>query len=383
MCSFYFLKKCFFTGLLISISYGLTAQVMSNDGASVTIQSGATVIVQGGLTNAGAGVITNDGLLMVEGDLINNSSMNVSDGSGVVALMGSSSQSVGGMTNSRFYDLQVDNGMGVVLDQGIIVDNALEMVSGDVDLNGQNITLSETASLVGEEDSRRIFGASGEIQTVRDLGTPAGMNIGNLGLEITSSTNMGSTRISRGHAAQTVGAGASIERYFDVLPTSNSNLDADLRMYYFASELNSQDAATLALFRLNAGATNWTPAGGTSDVAGGFVEQSGIDAMALWTLSADGTTGIEDLRPALEVGFFPNPMTSGQSLTVAGLEAGSYDFALFDARGRLVAKEAIMAFGTDLEVEVELPHMALGMYTIQVLSKDYRPVLGKLVISTH
>lgn len=383
MCNFYFLQKCFYVGLLISLSYGLTAQVMSNDGATVTVQSGATVIVQGGLSNEGAGTITNDGLLMVEGDLINNSSMNLSDGSGTLSLMGSTSQSLGGSSSSRFFDLQVDNGAGVVLGQNILVDNVLEMVSGNVDLNGQNITLSETASLMGEDDSRRILGASGEIQTTRDLGTPAGMNIGNMGLEITSSTNLGSTRIARGHSAQPVGAGNSIERYFDVVPSNNSNLDADLRMYYFNSELNGQDAATLALFRLNAGATNWTPAGGMSDVAGSFVEQSGIDAMALWTLSADGTTGIEDLRPELAVSFFPNPMLSGQTLTITGLETGNYDLGLFDARGRLVVQEAVNAFGSDVDVQVALPQLALGMYTLQVLSKDYRPVLGKLVISAH
>lgn len=382
MTHFHLLIKWIVTVLTVFLVGGLSAQVMTN-GAAIDIQAGAVLTIQGGLSNEGSGSINNNGVIMVEGDLINNSSQNVSDGQGQVELNGSSPQSIGGSSASGFHDFRLSNPAGLTLNQDISVGGSLDMEFGNLDLNGQIISLSETASLMGESDTSRIFGVTGEIQTTRDLGTPAGMNIANLGVEITSSTNMGSTRIIRGHAAQMVGTGNSIERYFDIIPANNSNLDADFRMYYFPSELNGQDPNTLALFRLNAGATNWTPALGNSDVAGGYVEQTGIDAMALWTLSSDGTTSITDPRPELQAGYYPNPMTSGQVLHVAGLETGTYAFTLFDARGRQVMAEELEAFSSEVDVQISLPHLALGMYTMRIQSEDFRPMRGKLLISKH
>ncbi|MEM7368687.1 MAG: T9SS type A sorting domain-containing protein [Bacteroidota bacterium] len=382
MSHFHLHKKWIVTLFTVCMTAGLSAQVMTN-GAEIDIQAGAVLTIQGGLSNDGSGSITNNGVMMIEGDLTNNSSLNVSDGQGQVELNGFSPQTIGGSSASGFHDLRLSNPSGLMLDQDISVGGTLDMEFGNLDLNGQIISLSETASLMGESDTSRIFGATGEIQTTRDLGTPAGMNIANLGVEITSSTNMGSTRIIRGHTTQMVGTGNSIERYFDIIPANNSNLDADFRMYYFPSELNGQDANTLALFRLNSGATNWTPALGNSNVAGGYVEQSGIDAMALWTLSSDGTTSITDPRPELQAGYFPNPMESGHILHVTGLEAGIYAFRLFDARGRQVHAEDLQAFSPDVDVQVSLPHLALGMYTMQIRSEAYHPMVGKLLIGGH
>jgi len=360
-------------------SLGLMAQDLTNDGAQIHIQNGATVTIEAGLINQGTGQILNDGSLSVSGDLTNNSSQNLSDGSGTVLLIGSSTQNIGGSQTSRFFDLDLDNAAGLTLQQDIQVDNELGMLAGDLNLNGNVLVLGETASIQGETDANRIFGASGSIETTRDLGAPSGTNIGNLGLELTSAVTLGVTRITRAHASQAVGSGSSIERSFDIVPGTNANLDATLRMYYFPSELNGQTAANLSLFRLNSGATNWTAAGGVSDVGGAYVEQSGLDAMAFWTLSADGTTGL-DRKPSVAVATFPNPLSAGESLQITGLEAGSYTVSLFDVRGRQVVQRELQSVSAGTPVSLALPVLTEGVYTLRLENPNFRPAMGKLII---
>ena len=368
-------------GLLLAIPYGLSAQVLTNGGA-LTIQSGAFLLIQGDLTNEGIGFLRNDGDVELTGTLTNNSTIQLSEGSGVFRLTGTAAQTIAGGNVSRFFDLEINNPNGITLNQSIRIDNQLQMIAGNLDLNGQFITLSESASLAGENDSRRIFGSSGEIQTTRVLNNPTGMNIANLGIELTSSANLGSTDISRGHAVQSIGSGASIARYFDIRPSNNTNLDATMRMYYLPSELNGQNPVYLNFFGLGNGASNWSPAWGNPDLATNSVAQTGIESMLLWTLSDDGTTAM-DSRPTLSVSYFPNPLLSGQSLTFVGLAAGKYECLLFDSRGRQVVQKKLTAPGSDSRLEVVLPQLAIGMYTIQLLSADFRPMIGKLMIHAH
>ncbi|MEM7659714.1 MAG: T9SS type A sorting domain-containing protein [Bacteroidota bacterium] len=360
-------------------SLGLFAQGLTNDGALIQVQSGASLTIESHLTNEGSGQIVNDGLMVISGDLTNNSSQNLSDGNGNVALVGTAAQSIGGSQASRLFDLELDNAAGLILQQDIRVENGLLMTSGSVDLNGAVLTLGESAEIIGESDAKRISGAIGSVETTRDLGAPSGANIGNMGLELTSASSFGITRIIRSHASLAVGGGSSIERSFDIIPANNSNLDATLRMYYFPSELNGQDPATLSLFRLNNGATNWTPAGGISDVANNFVEQSGLDQMALWTLSADGTTSRDQLSMGV-VQIFPNPLSSGEQLQIQGLPTGTFSFQLYDNRGRVVVQEQIQVLSSEELMRIPLPSLARGIYTLQLHHADFQPVWTKLQV---
>lgn len=365
--------------LLLPYLGEVQAQNLSIVDASVTMEIGATIHVQGDFSYEGAGTFANAGILEVSGNLSNQNMMPLSLGH--TRLLGATPQSLDGLESFQFLVLELDNATGLTLNQDVLVANELRMLNGALDLNGQIIELSDTALLIGETDVNRIFGSAGEIRTVRDLGSLTAENIANLGLELTTNNAMGLTTLIRGHAPRTVGSGTSIARYFEVHPTRDTDLGASLRLFYFPAELNGQDATTLALFRLNDGATNWTPAGGVSDVAGGFVEQTGIDALALlWTLSSDGTTSLDDKRPALTAAVYPNPLQQGETLHFSGLEAGTYEVQLFDLRGRIVLEQLVDSPAPGAELSLAMPHLAKGVYTLQLTHPDFRPAMDKLLI---
>ncbi|MCB0853108.1 MAG: T9SS type A sorting domain-containing protein, partial [Bacteroidetes bacterium] len=176
-----------------------------------------------------------------------------------------------------------------------------------------------------------------------------------------------------------VGAGTSIDRTFDIDPANNASLSAMLRIDYFDAELNGQDPNLLKQFRKSPGATDWTP-GFVTNSGANFVEGGPYSSMALWTLSADGTSAVGELLPAISVKYYPNPVENGSQIFVEGLTQGKYDFVLFDMRGRKVwEKNSRISAGSDMET-FRLPNLAEGVYSLHIISESRVPTTGLLEI---
>jgi hypothetical protein len=150
--------------------------------------------------------------------------------------------------------------------------------------------LQPTALLVGESETSRITGTSGgHVEITNSLNAPNAINVGNLGAVITSTQNLGSTTIRRGHTSQTnSGIGSSINRYFDIQPTNNNALNATLRIKYFDAELNAINEPTLVFFK-TPNKVNWYNMGFTTrDASLNFVEKIALADFSKWTLSNNG-----------------------------------------------------------------------------------------------
>lgn len=177
----------------------------------------------------------------------------------------------------------------IVLQRAINVSANISFQSGLLDLNNNNIDLGTTGSVTGESETTRVISpGGGYIQIINVLNAPSSTNPGNLGAIFTSTQNLGSTVIRRGHQSQTNagGAGSSVSRYFDIGPANNSGLNATLRFSYFDAELNSLDENGIVLWR-STNTTSWTNQGFTSrNTATNYVEKTGIDAFSRWTLSS-------------------------------------------------------------------------------------------------
>ncbi|MFC2188629.1 beta strand repeat-containing protein, partial [Fulvivirgaceae bacterium LMO-SS25] len=156
------------------------------------------------------------------------------------------------------------------------------ILEGNLDLNGQTVTLGEDITL--DESAGRFFGSTGELTTTRTLGSLTAENIGGMGATITTSTNLGSTTITRTHGSQTKGTANSILRSYNIVPTTNTSLDATLVFNYVDGELNSLNESSLSLHRSTDGGTNWTNEGGTVNESGNTASLTGIDAFSLWAL---------------------------------------------------------------------------------------------------
>jgi hypothetical protein len=233
--------------------------------------------------------------LEIHGDFVNDGIASL--GIGNVLFKGSTKQSIGGLSNSNFSYLLVDNdatGFALELNQNITVTDELEIVEGMVDLNGFDINLSSTGTLIGETETSRITGASGEIRSQHTLAANTTYNnISGLGVDITTSAIApGLANVNRGHHTYSIDFNNyGIQRYFRIEPNTNSGLDATLRIHYFDGELapGTHDELNLITWRSTDDGITWEgqffPTNLSNDPAQNWVQQTGIDAFSFWTLS--------------------------------------------------------------------------------------------------
>lgn len=213
-------------------------------GASLALTGNALVTIQdGGLTNNGS----------------------FSAGNGTIMFSGTAataSSSIGGSSITIFNHLTINKSSNdVLLNNNVTVNGNLTMMSGNLQLNTYTVDLGSGAgTIVGETGSSRITGlAGGTVNKTASLNAPAAANPGNIGVEITSAANLGSTLIKRGHVQQTSSAGGlSVDRYFDITPANNSALNANLKFYYFDNELAGRNKPELTQWESSDGGIHWS-----------------------------------------------------------------------------------------------------------------------------
>lgn len=193
------------------------------------------------------------------------------------------------------------NGAKLLLNRSISINSSLIFISGQLDLNGNNILMNPSAMIISESENNRIIGSNGGfVEITQDMNTPAGVNAGNLGATITSSADLGAVTIQRGHTAQSgTGLANSVNRYFLITPTNNTSLNATLRLKYFDTELNGQSENSLVIYKSNNSGTDWNNMSQTiRNTNANYVEKTGMSNLALQTLAndnvvaPDGATGV-------------------------------------------------------------------------------------------
>lgn len=119
---------------LIVFSLPLAGQLY-NDGAEITIQNDGLIHIEGNFTNQG-GTIFNDGVIELKGDWINTVETNpLNPGSGLVEIIGSDQQTIGGGFNTLFYDLSIREDQEILLTRNIGIQNVVNLSDGIVHLN--------------------------------------------------------------------------------------------------------------------------------------------------------------------------------------------------------------------------------------------------------
>ena len=224
-------------------------------------------------------------------DLINNGDFLVAT-TAPVSFTGNAPSFIGGDQSVRFFNLEINktNNQSVSLQRIINVGSGVFFTSGFLNLNGFDLDLETTGHLDGEREESRITGtAGGSVVFSVNLNSPTNSNPANLGVFITTGQDLGSVIIKRGHQSQVNnGAGATILRYYDILPTSNTDLNATIRLRYLDGELNGLDENSLVLLE-SLSPNIWTNLGFTSrDVTTNFVEKTGVSSLGRFTLSTPG-----------------------------------------------------------------------------------------------
>jgi len=274
------------------------------------------VLAQGLTISSGASLVVNGtpNLHIKDGGL-NNAGTFVA-GNGTVTFSGTATStitSIGGTAALTFYNLGINKSAGTArLLRNIAISNNLIMTSGNYDLNGFDTDLGTTGSITGESASSFIVGAAGgTVNRTINLNAPSAVNPGNIGIEITSASNLGLTTIKRGEQQQVSGSGYSINRYYEILPTNNTALNASLKMYYFDAELATINENELKLWSLNPAPGNiWRLLGADAqDLTANYVTKNNIDQMFRFTLASSVSHPLP-----IQLVSFTAQLSSGKSI---------------------------------------------------------------------
>lgn len=217
-------------------------------------------------------------------DLSNNGDITSTIASRFVFAGNGSVNGINGTAVISFGDIEIKRSAGrVQLNTPITVNGRLIFVSGNIDLNGNSISLADdpNGQLINENDNSRIAGNSGFVHKTTVLNTPVNTNPGNLGLFITSAQNPGSTSIERYHYSVN---GQSVRRVYRVVAANNSGLDATLRFQYLDAELNGLDENQLTAHTSSIG-TVWAGRGGTNNATTNTFTINGLNDLGWITLA--------------------------------------------------------------------------------------------------
>ena len=240
--------------------------------------------------------------------------------------------------------LAINNSAGFLLDRNLNVNSTVNIINGDLDLNGFDITLGSNAVLT-ETSGNTIKGTTGKIYITRDLNAPSAVNVGGLGATITSSANLGSTTVERYHYIPSGGGAQGISRVYNIVPTNNAGLSATLKLNYDESELNGIDETKLGLYKSANGNDNtWAELGGVVNTSQNNVEMTGLDDFAYFTLGdVDSPLPVEEENNTLPQNFaleqnYPNPFNPSTLIRYQVPENSFVTITIYDVLGKEISK---------------------------------------------
>ena len=216
-------------------------------------------------------------------------------------------------------NLTIDNPGGVTLSANATVNGALVLTNGTLTTNAYTITLGPTATLT-EGAGKTVLG---NITTTRNVIATSGPEaFGNIGADITlQGTALGNTTVFRKTGTASSGSGHnSIKRYFDITPETNTGLNADMVFHYDDTELNSENASTLELYKSGDGGTTWNNHDGTVNTSARTISATGINDFSRWT-AADASNPLGNTPGPTTTSISPTSATAGDPtfpLTVNG-----------------------------------------------------------------
>ena len=243
---------------------------------------------------------------------------------------------VGGSGVTSFYQLNIDrNANNFQLNQSIVVENSLNMLAGNLELNGYTVDLGSSGKIYGERSGSLITGnLGGEVIVTTDLHAPNGVNPGNIGIEITSGANYGKTTIIRGHKQQPSIATGSIHRYFEIRPASNSNIPMQARFLYHESELTGANESMLTLFLKENELDTWSNAGkDKTDLSAHWLMKTNLHPYGRFTLAVS-PSGETDIN--LSANIYPNPTSRSVMISVTSEQEREIVITLLDMHGHIL-----------------------------------------------
>lgn len=249
-----------------------------------------------GILKIGAGVrLTAENsvnLVFQNSGIVNDGEILQDIGGGAFLFKGSENARIegSGITSVNRLELWKSSNSSLALGKNVEIKSAVYFGEGFLDLDNFVLHLGSIGTLENENSlSRARTTQFGYIERTQSLVSPVQANPGNLGAVITSTSNLGLTVIRRGHREQTGldNQNNSISRYYDIIPSANSGIQATLGFKYFDEELNTVPENTLSLWKSEDN-IHWIYEGYTNrDMVLNQVEKEQITGFSRWTLGPE------------------------------------------------------------------------------------------------
>lgn len=257
---------------------------------------------------------------------------------------------IGGHAPIAFHNLSINRPAGLVLlENELSISGVLAMQGGNLELNRHNINLGRTGSISGENLRSYITGTKGgTISVLVDLRSPNAINPGNIGVALTSTADLGTTLITRGHVQQ---GEQSIYRYYDIKPAINTSADINLRFHYLDAEMGANNKSELVVWS-NAGNT-WT-AEGKDNITANSIEKNNVKALNRFTL---GRSVSQKLMQA-----YPNPAQNMITAVVSSAGQSQSVILLQDHLGNTLEQKKVNLRAGINTIQWNLSKYAGGTY---------------------
>lgn len=287
---------------------------------------------------------------------------------------------IGGANSISFYNLTIDRSANdLQLNNNAAVTGRVTLESGNLQLNGYLLDLGSTGNIVGERNEARITGEQGgTIRVTSVLNGPRAVNPGNIGIEITSEGNLGTTVINRGHYPLTNSGGeTSIQRWFDVVAETNTNLHASLRLFFLDGELAGNDKNGLTFY--SGEETNGTLACLGKDAVdpnANWILKNNLDQLHRFTLAIGPDKVLAKTGATItSLQIYPNPSHNTFTLQIISKENGSGVISLYDQSGHLLEEKRGYWQAGSSTINWDIDRYAAGSYYLKVGNLNYGTLL--------
>jgi len=345
------------TFLLLLGAYGIQAQeVRISNGINVSLDGPVHLVLNGmGLTNGGQ-FKAESGTVLFTGTAVEGRAF------------------IRGSNPIIFHNLTIDRSSGdLQLENRAFVYGKLNLQQGNLDLNNNSIDLGSTGTVEGETRMARITGKNGGyIKVTTDLTAPQTLNPGNLGLQLTTSNNMGRTTIVRGHLQQMNDNGqTSIQRYYEIDPTYASDLNAAVVANFLDVETGNLNTNEIALWSSKDGGRKWTSVERNSNsyvVSGDRSSESIRLTYFLGRAAANHWSGGANLQ------LYPNPVTEKFTLSFNYPRQEEMVIDLYNSSGQLLESRRIKTFDGLNKIDWQVGKYPGGNYQLRFAGQKLNTV---------
>ena len=337
------------------------------------------LLAQGNIQiEAGAKLVSSNGVSVTLDDMhLNNygTILQESDG-GTFKFTGNMDTHVAGNGKTLFYRMQLDKEKGsrTSLLTNVTIASELQFSNGILNLGENILDLGEHGFLIRESESSYAYATgNGYVQVMNRLHAPSGINPGNLGVIITSSSDLGTTIIRRGNinALKATPQRSSILRYYDIIPANNTNLNARIGFTYFDSELNMNEESLLNVWKSKDRIT-WTNEGyKIRNTTVNYLEQEKVNEFLRFTLSAsnDLSSAYNSTNSRNEIlkekfSIWPNPVKEKTTVSITSVQDVKLKMVLYDSKGSLIRKQETNLQAGANHIEMNMNYLPQGTYLL-------------------